>query len=119
MSKIRVFFGPLNHYGHSIINLAKNIHSDHYLLRKKGHGNCFVHIRAFQWGHNKLSFTLASVLGNHYPSISIENATDASSCAIGSLLLNVLNNGSKHPIAFTSITLSPNEHKHPQIEKGL
>ena len=59
----------------------------------------------------------APILMHYNPSLPIILATDASSYGVGAVLSHVCSDGSEHPIAFASRSLSKSEKIYAQLEK--
>ena len=57
------------------------------------------------------------VLVHYNPKYPIRLAGDASSYGVGAVLSHMFRDGSEHPIAFASRTLTPHEKNYPQVEK--
>ena len=97
-------------------NLATLLHPLNNLLRKDATWNCTTECaEAFQKAKEIL--ISSQVLAHYNPDLPIKMAADASTCGVGAVISHVLPNGSEHPIAFASRTLSPSECNYAQIEK--
>ena len=116
VQELRSFLGLLNYYGKFIPNLATLLHPLNSLLRREATWNWTpACAEAFQ----KAKDTLISsqVLAHYSPELPIKMAADASAYGVGAVISHVLPNGSEHPVAFASRTLSPSECNYAQIEK--
>ena len=108
--------GLVNYFGKSISNLATILHPLNALLRK----NC-----CWKWrdecnqAFNSAKEGLASshVLTHYNPSLPLRMAGDASAYSIGAVISHIMPDGTEHPIAFVSRTLSPNKRNYTQVEK--
>ena len=100
-----------------IRNLSTLLHPLNSLLQKgtkwKWSADCQ---KAFDSA--KKSLTSLSVLVHYDPSLLIRVAADASSHGLGAVLSHVLPDGTEHPIAFASRTLSSSEKKLRTRTKG-
>ena len=114
--QLRSFLGLVNYYGKFIPNLATLTHPLNQLLKK----NC-----KWQWskacaetfeGIKKLLLTPA-VLVHYNSTLPIQLATDASAYGVGAVISHIFPDGSEHPVAFSSRTLSRAERNYSQIEK--
>ena len=109
--QLRSFLGLVNYYGKFIPNLATLTHPLNQLLKK----NC-----KWQWsnfeGIKKLLLTPA-VLVHYNSTLPIQLATDASAYGVGAVISHIFPDGSEHPVAFSSRTLSRAERNNSQIEK--
>ena len=116
VKQLRSFLGLLNYYGSFIPNLATIVHPLNRLLRDdvtwKWDSKC-----AQAFTQAKLALTSSKVLVHYDPSLPITLAGDASAYGIGAVISHTLPDGSEHPIAFASHTLSPSEQNYAQLEK--
>ena len=65
----------------------------------------------------KSMLTSSNVLWHYDPSLPIKMAGDASAYGIGAVISYVLPDGSEHPVAFASCSLSSSERNYTQVEK--
>ena len=116
VTQLRSFLGLLNYYGKFIPNLATLIHPLNHLLRKdvkwKWTAGC-----AKAFAEAKQVLTSSKVLVHYDPTLPITLAGDASAYGIGAVISHVMPDGTEHPIAFASPTLSPSERNYAQLEK--
>ena len=116
IQELRSFLGLINYYGKFIPNAATILHPLNNLLHKNV---------KWEWSEEcQRSFTLAKerltsseVLTHYNPSLPIRMAGDASAYGIGAVIAHILPDGSEHPIAFASRTLSSSEQNYAQVEK--
>jgi len=86
-------------------NLATLLHPLNHLLRKDATWNWTTECaKAFQKA--KKTLISSQVLAHYNPGLPIKMAADASAYGVGAVISHVLPNGSEHPIAFVSQTLS-------------
>ena len=116
LQELRSILGLLNYYGKFISNLATLIHPLNCLLQHdhewKWTTECDL---AFQQAKKVLSSS--HMLVHCDASLPITLAGDASAYGIGVVISHILPDGSEHPIAFASHTLSFSERNYAQIEK--
>ena len=116
LAEFRSFLGLLNYYGKFIPNLATLVGPLNSLLQ---------HSRKWKWTNEcsqsfqeaKEALSSSQVLAHYDPSLPITLAGDASAYGIGAVISHILPDGSEHPIAFASRTLSSSERNYAQIEK--
>ena len=65
----------------------------------------------------KKLITSACVLTQYNPELPITLAADASAYGVGTVISHVFPDGSEHPLAFASRTLTPSECNYAQLEK--
>ena len=116
VQELRSFLGLINYYGKFLPNLATMLHPLNVLLRNsqpwRWSQEC---TRAFQEAKRKL--TEAPVLVHFDANLPLRLAGDASPYGVGAVISHVMPDGSEHPIAFASHTLSPSERNYSQVEK--
>lgn len=114
--QLRSFLGLLNYYGKFIPNLATPIHPLNQLLHEdvtwKWDSEC---AQAFAMAKQVL--TSSKVLVHYDPTLPITLAGDASAYGIGAVISHTLPDGTEHPIAFASRTLTSSEDNYAQPEK--
>jgi hypothetical protein len=114
--QLRSFLGLVNYYAKFIRNLATLVHPLNKLLHKDA---------PWQWGtacqlafaEAKQAIASSPVLVHYDPDLPVTLATDASAYGVGAVISHTLPDGSEHPIAFASRTLSSSETNYAQIEK--
>ena len=114
--ELRSFLGLLNYYGRFIPNLASILHPLNELLRRntewKWSEECN---QAFKLAKDKL--VSADVLAHYDSTLPLKLAADALAYGIGAVISHSLPDGTEHPIAFASRTLSASERNYSQVEK--
>ena len=114
--ELNAFLGLLNYYGKFIASLSTLLHPLNQLLQAnrkwKWSNDCE---RAFTEAKEKLA--AAPVLAHYNPELPLRLAGDASSYGIGAVLSHVLPDGTEHPIAYASRTLTSSERNYAQLEK--
>ena len=113
---IRSFLGLLNYYAHFLPNLASTLHPLHALLcmdqPRHWSDSCE---KAFQAAKQKL--VEAPVLAHYNPEHPIVLAGDASAYGMSAVISHTLPDGSEHPVAYASRTLTKSERNYAQVEK--
>lgn len=116
VQELRSFLGLLNYYGKFFPNLATLLQPLNSLLQ---HDECWKWSpgcnTAFQQAKQELAS--ARVLVHYDPSLPIILAGDASTYGNGAVISHLMPDGSEHPIAFASRTLSKSERNYAQLEK--
>ena len=116
LQQLRSYLGLLNYYGKFIPQLATMTHPLHQLLQKgmkwKWTLNCAKAFKA-----TKQALVSSNVLIHYNPQLPITLAGDASAYGLGAVISHTLPDGSEHPIAFASRTLSKAEQNYAQLEK--
>lgn len=59
----------------------------------------------------------SKVLVHYNPSLPLKLAGDASSYGVGAVISHIMEDGTEHPIAFVSRSLSSSERNYSQVEK--
>ena len=114
--QLKSFLGLLTYYGKFIPNLATLTHPL----------NCLLHADAkWVWDdacqeaftQAKKALTSSSVLAHYDPTLPLTLAADASAYGLGAVISHTYPDGTEHPVAFASRTLTSSERNYAQIEK--
>ncbi|MBW0483326.1 hypothetical protein O181_023041 [Austropuccinia psidii MF-1] len=117
LKALQYFLGFANFYRNLIKNFSKRISSLTGFLKKDSHFP--LNGEALRQFHQlKDAFTTAPILSHFNPSLLTLVETDASDYALGSVLSQVYDSG-KHPIAFDSHKLLPEELNYEIHDKEL
>ena len=116
VTQLKSFLGMLNYYSKFLPNLSTMIAPLYSLLHKKA---------TWQWGaaqqtafRRAKEFLASSPVLVHFDQGKpLVLSCDASPYGIGAVLSHKFDDGSEHPVAFASRSLSPAEHKYAQIDK--
>ena len=117
LQELRSFLGLLNYYAKFLPKLASTLHPLHLLMRA---GQRWQWSKACEKGFQtaKRKLVEAPVLAHYDPAQPIVLAADASAYGVvGAVILHRMSNGSEHPVAFSSRTLTKSERNYAQIEK--
>ena len=115
VTQLRSFLGLLN-YGKFIENLSTLIHPLNELPKVETPWNWSPECAtAFQ--EPKQAISWATVLAHYDPTLPIVLAGDASAYGIRAIISHIYSDGSEHPIAFASRTLTKSEGNYAQLEK--
>ena len=116
VTQLKAFLGMLNYYAKFLPNLSSNLAPLYKLLQKKVRWLWSEEQRqAFQQA--KQALTSAKVLVHYDPSKKLILSCDASPYGVGAVLSHKLEDGTEHPVAFASRSLSPAEKKCAQLDK--
>ena len=116
ITELRAFLCLLNYYSKFLHNLSHLIHPLNNLLRK-GQKWEWTTACAAAFNEAKQALVSSKVLVHYDPDLPIRVAADASSYGLGAVLSHVLRDGTEHPIAYVSRTLTPSEKNYAQVEK--
>ena len=106
----------LNYYAKFLLNLSSKLAPLYKFLQKKVHWLWGEEQRqAFQQA--KEALTSAKALVHYDPSKKLILSCDASPYGVGAVLSHKLEDGTEHPVAFTSRSLSLAEKKYAQLDK--
>lgn len=115
-TELKSFLGSLHYYGKFIKNLAMLLQPLNELLKHKTPWHWTAECEtAFQEAKTQLS--TAPVLTHYDPNLPLRLAGDASSYGIGAVVSQIHPDGTEHPVAFASRTLSDSERNYAQIER--
>ena len=65
----------------------------------------------------KTTLTSSTVLVHYDPTLPIRLIGDASAYGVGAVIAHILPDGSEHPVAYASRTLTSSERNYAQVEK--
>ena len=115
VTQLKAFLGMLNYYAKFLPNLSSKLTPLYRLLQKNTPWSWGEEQRqAFQQA--KVALTSAKVLVHYDPSQKLILSCDASPYGVGAVLSHKLEDGTEHPVAFASRSLSPAE-KYAQLDK--
>ena len=116
VTQLKAFLGMLNYYAKFLPNLSSKLAPLYRLLQKNTPWSWGEEQRqAFQQA--KVALTSAKVLVHYDPSQKLILSCDASPYGVGAVLSHKLEDGTEHPVAFASRSLSPAEKKYAQLNK--
>ena len=114
--ELRSFLGLINYYGKFIPNAATILHPLNELLRKESKWKWSRKCQS-SFEQAKEALVSSKVLVHYNPSLPIRMAGDASAYGIGAVISHILPDGTEHPVAFASRTLTASEKNYSQVEK--
>ena len=116
VQQLRSFLGSINYYGKFLPNLSTRLAPLHDLLTKgKRWSWTKMHQDAFQGAKDLL--TSSRVLIHFDSSKEVLLSCDASPYGVGAVLSHRFEDGSEHPVAFASRSLSSAEKNYSQLDK--
>lgn len=116
VQELRSFLGLVNYYGKFIPNAATLLAPLHSLLRKEAKWKWTRECQG-SFEAAKEALTSSKVLVHYDPALPIRLIGDASAYGVGAVIAHVLPDGSEHPVAFASRTLTKSERNYAQVEK--
>ena len=116
VNDLRSFLGLLNYYRKFIPQFATILHPLNALLRKNAKWNWSPECQK-SFESAKAALSSSSLLAHYNPTLPIRLAGDASAYGIGAVIAHVMPDGSEHPVAFASHTLTSAEKNYSQREK--
>ena len=116
VSQLKSFLGMLNYYAKFLPNISSRLAPLYKLLQKAV---------SWSWGTKqqkafkeaKGALTSAKVLVHYDPTKPLRLSCDASPYGVGAVLSHKMDDGTEHPIAFASRSLSPAERKYAHLDK--
>ena len=116
VSQLKAFLGMLNYYAKFLPNVSSRLAPLYKLLQKAVN---------WSWGSEqqksfqeaKDALVSAKVLVHYDPTKELILSCDASPYRVGAVLSHKLDDGTEHPIAFASRSLSPAERKYAHLDK--
>lgn len=106
----------VNYYSKFLEYLSSKLAPLYNLLKKSSKWKWgSIEDRAFKLVKEQLA--RAPILGHYNPTKPLTLATDVSCYGIGAVLLHVMEDGSKKPVAYASRTLNENEKQYSQLDK--
>ena len=114
--ELHSFLGLVNYYGNFVSNHVSLLHPLHQLFRTEIR---WMWTRECQRSFdNAKARLMADPVLNHFdPKLSLCMTGDASQYGIGAVILHIMPDGSVHPTAYASCTLSSAEKKYAKVEK--
>ncbi|XP_033637865.1 uncharacterized protein K02A2.6-like [Asterias rubens] len=116
VTELKSYLGILNYYAKFLPNLSSLIAPLHCLLRKDTRWSWdTAQDKAFR--ESKELLVSAQVLVHYNPEKELVLSCDASPYGVGAVLANRMADGTEHPIAYASRSLSPPERNYSQLDK--
>ena len=116
VQELRTFLGLQNYYGRFIPNMSSLVHPLNKLLYKQARWSWSKDCEK-DFEDAKRELVSSKVLVHHNPALPLKLAGDASGYGVGAVISHIMEDGSEHPIAFASRTLSTSEKNYAQVEK--
>ena len=116
VSQLRAFLGMVNYYHRFLPNLSQQLAPLHRLLQADVKWTWDKEC-SLAFGRVKRLMASETVLAHFNPSLPITLSCDASSYGLGVVLSHKYSDGSEHPVAYASRTLTAAEQKYSQIDK--
>ena len=116
VSQLRSFLGMMQYYSHFIENLSSVLAPLNKLLTKNIKWS-WTPKNQSAFDQAKQLLVTAPVLVHYDPKLPLRVACDASPFGIGSVLSHLFPDGSEHPIAYASRTLTDAEKNYAQIDR--
>ena len=116
VSQLKAFLGMLNYYAKFLPNISSRLAPLYKLLQKAV---------KWAWGpaqqeafkEAKEALISAKVLVHYDPTKALMLSCDASPYGVGAVLSHKFEDGTEHPVAFASRSLSPAEKRYAQLDK--
>ena len=113
VTQLKAFLGLVNYYAKFLPDLATKLAPLYQLLKQDA-----------KWGQQEQSFqevkqllSTPNILVHFDDRKPIVVACDASSFGIGAVLSHILEDGTEHPVAYASRSLSPAERRYSRLDK--
>ena len=116
VTEVRAFMGLVNYYGQFVNNLA-TIAQPLYTLTKQDEEWRWTEVEQTAFETLKSLLSAAPVLVHNDPQLPVTLACDASGTGVGAVLSHVMANGTEHPIAYASRSLTKAERNNSQLER--
>ena len=116
VTEVRAFMGLVNYYGQFVNNLA-TIAQPLYTLTKQDEEWRWTEVEQTAFEKLKSLLSAAPVLVHYDPQLPVTLACDASGTGVGAVPSHVMANGTEHPIAYASRSLTKAERNYSQLER--